>query len=68
VHDAVLADPAMWGYEALQGEDQKNRGWRQRHLRGLPNARAELLLIRIATNMAMIVRCRAAEVQALLST
>jgi glucose/arabinose dehydrogenase len=42
--------------EPLHGDDQKNRGWRQHHLRGLLRARGEFLLIRIATNLGKIVR------------
>jgi transposase len=51
--------------EPLHGDDQKNRGWRQHHLRGLQKAQGEFLLIRIATNLGKIVRYRAAEVLAL---
>jgi len=51
--------------EPLHGDDQKNRGWRQHHLRGLVRARGEFLLIRIATNLGKIVRYRATELLAL---
>jgi len=51
--------------EPLHGDDQKNRGWRQHHLRGLSYARGEFLLVRIATNLAKIVRYRATELLAL---
>ncbi len=33
--------------EPLRGDDQKNRGWRQHHLRGLSKASLEFVLIRI---------------------
>jgi hypothetical protein len=51
--------------EPLHGDDQKNRGWRQHHLRGLLRARGEFLLIRITTNLGKIVRYRATELLAL---
>lgn len=51
--------------EPLHGDDQKNRGWRQHHLRGLSYARGEFFLIRIATNLAKIVRYRVTELLAL---
>jgi len=51
--------------EPLHGDDQKNRGWRQHHLRGLSKASLESVLIRIATNLGKIVRYRAAEIMAL---
>ncbi len=37
--------------EPVHGDDQKNKGWRQHHLRGIAMARGEFLLIRIATNL-----------------
>lgn len=51
--------------EPLHGDDQKNRGWKQHHLRGLSKASLEFVLIRIATNLGKIVRYRAAELMAL---
>lgn len=51
--------------EPLHGDDQKNRGWKQHHLRGLSKASLEFVLIRIATNLGKIVRYRAAEIMAL---
>ena len=42
--------------EPLHGDDQKNKGWRQHHLRGLKKASAEFILIRIATNLAKIIK------------
>ena len=51
--------------EPLHGDDQKNRGWRQHHLRGIAKARGEFLLIRIATNLGKMVRYRATEALAL---
>jgi len=51
--------------EPLHGDDQKNRGWKQRHLRGLSKASLEFVLIRITTNLGKIVSYRAAEIMAL---
>jgi len=51
--------------EPLHGDDQKNRGWKQHHLRGLSKTSLEFVLIRIATNLGKIVRYRAAEIMAL---
>jgi len=51
--------------EPLHGDDQKNRGWRQHHLRGISRAAAEFILMRVGTNLRKIVRYRAAEVLAL---
>lgn len=51
--------------EPLHGDDQKNRGWKQHHLRGLSKASLEFVLIRIATNLGKIVRYRAAAIMAL---
>ncbi len=50
--------------EPVHGDDQKNRGWRQHHLRGLRKASAEFLLIRIATNVRKIARYRPQEMLA----
>ena len=47
--------------EPLHGDDQKNKGWRQHHLRGLAKATGEFLLIRIATNLAKIIKYRSDE-------
>jgi transposase len=51
--------------EPLHGDDQKNRGWKQHHLRGLSKASLEFVLIRIATNLGKIVRYRAGAIMAL---
>jgi len=47
--------------EPVHGDDQKNRGWRQHHLRGLLKAAGEFALIRIATNLRKIVQYRSHE-------
>ena len=51
--------------EPLHGDDQKNRGWKQHHLRGLAKASLEFLLIRIATNLGKMVRYKAVAIMAL---
>ena len=48
----------------MHGDDQKNKGWVQHHLRGLKKAGAEFFLIRIATNLGSIVKYRNKEVLA----
>jgi len=50
--------------EPTHGDDQKNRGWRQHHLRGLEKATAEFTLIRIAANLGKIIKYRADEMLA----
>ena len=50
--------------EPLHGDDQKNKGWKQHHLRGLAKATGEFLLMRIATNLGKIVRYRSPEILA----
>jgi hypothetical protein len=47
--------------EPLHGDDQKNNGWIQHHLRGLEKATGEFLLIRIATNLAKIIKYKSDE-------
>lgn len=47
--------------EPVHGDDQKNKGWIQHHLRGLKKAKGEFLLIRIATNLGKIVKFRTCE-------
>lgn len=51
--------------EPLHGDDQKNKGWTQHHLRGKPNAALEFVLVRIATNLGKIVRYRAMRLMAI---
>lgn len=51
--------------EPVHGDDQKNKGWTQHHLRGMAKARGEFLLIRIATNLAKIIKYRSPEILAL---
>lgn len=48
--------------EPIHGDDQKNKGWIQHHLRGFKKAKGEFLLMRIATNLAIIVKHRPKEV------
>lgn len=48
--------------EPLHGDDQKNKGWRQHHLRGLEKATGEFILVRIATNLAKIIKYKSDEV------
>lgn len=42
--------------EPVHGDDQKNKGWIQHHLRGIIKASGEFLLMRIATNLALMVK------------
>jgi transposase len=51
--------------EPVHGDDQKNRGWRQHHLRHMAKAAGEFVLIRIATNLRKIVKYRSQEFLAL---
>ena len=51
--------------EPLHGDDQKNKGWKQHHLRGLARVAGEFLLIRIATNLGKMVRNRSPEILAM---
>lgn len=48
--------------EPVHGDDQKNKGWIQHHLRGYNKASAEFLLIRIATNLSLMVKHRRREI------
>jgi len=48
--------------EPTYGNDQKNLGWRQHHLRGLKKAAAEFMLIRIGTNIKKIASYRPKEI------
>ena len=47
--------------ESNHGHDQKNLGWRQHHLRSLPKATLEFLLLRLAGNIGKIARYKAHE-------
>ena len=44
--------------ETVHWDDQKNKEWIQHHLRGFEKASAEFVLIRIATNLALMVKHR----------
>jgi hypothetical protein len=55
-----------WIAEPNHGDDQKNRGWKQHHLRGLFKASREFLLIKIGTNLRKIVKYRRVEVLGLI--
>ncbi len=50
--------------EPVHGDDQKNKGWIQHHLRGFKKASAEFVLMRIATNLALMIRHREKEILA----
>ena len=50
--------------EPVHGDDQKNKGWIQHHLRGFEKASAEFVLMRIATNLALMVKHREKEILA----
>ncbi len=50
--------------EPIHGDDQKNKGWIQHHLRGIKKATAEFTLIRIATNLALMIKHREKEILA----
>lgn len=50
--------------EPVHGDDQKNKGWIQHHLRGLMKAAGEFLLMRIATNLALMVKYRGPDILA----
>ena len=51
--------------ESYHGHDQKNLGWRQHRLRGLPKATLEFQLLRLAGNIGKIARYKARELLAL---
>jgi len=50
--------------EPVHGDDQKNKGWIQHHLRGLMKTTGEFLLMRIATNLALMVKYRGPDILA----
>lgn len=51
--------------EPVHGDDQKNKGWKQHHLRGLEKATGEFILIRIATNLGKIIKFKSNEMLSL---
>ena len=51
--------------EPPHGDDQKNKGWNQHHLRGLEKATGEFILIRIATDLAKIIKYKSEELRSL---
>jgi transposase len=51
--------------EPVNGDDQKNRGWRQHHLRGKAKASLEFMLIRVTSNLGKIIKYRATELLAM---
>ena len=51
--------------EAVHGNDQRNKGWRQHLLRGKAKASLEFMLVRIGANLGKIVAYRSREVLAL---
>jgi len=51
--------------EPGHGDDQKNRKWKQHHLRGLEKATAEFVLVRIAANLAKIIKFKTDELLAM---
>ena len=50
--------------ESVHRDDQKNKGWIQHHLRGFKKASAEFVLVRIATNLALMIKHRDKEILA----
>ena len=50
--------------EPTHGDDQKNKSWRQHHLRGLKKAKLEFQLMRIVSNIAKMIRYRTPEILA----
>ena len=40
--------------EPVHGDDQKNKGWKQHHLRGAAKAAMEFVLMRISTNLGIM--------------
>ena len=51
--------------EPVHGDDQKNKGWIQHHLRSLEKVTGEFLLMRIATNLGKIVKFRTPQMLAM---
>ena len=54
----------QWLIESLHGDDQRNKGWIQHHLRSFIKAAGEFLLMRIATNLGCIIKHRSDKVLA----
>jgi len=50
--------------EPVHEYNQKNKGWIRHHLRGFKKASAEFVLMRIATNLSLMVKHREKEVLA----
>jgi transposase len=50
--------------EPAHGNDQKNRNWKQHHLRGLKKAELEFILIRIGSNLSKIIKYKASQMLA----
>ncbi len=50
--------------EPVHGDDQRNKGWIQHHLRGIEKASTEFVLMRIATNLSLMVKHREKEILA----
>ena len=48
--------------EPVHGDDQKNKGWTQHHLRGTFKAAMEFILIRIATNLGIMIKHKRNEI------
>ena len=51
--------------EPGHGDDQKNRKWKQHHLRGLEKATGEFVLVRIAANLGKIIKFKTDELLAM---
>ena len=54
-----------WIVECPHGNDQKNMGWIQHHLRGLAKASLEFSLIRISSNIGKIAKYKSNEILAM---
>ena len=48
--------------EPVHGDDQKNRGWKQHHLRGAFKTAMEFILIRITTNLGIMIKHKRNEI------
>ena len=54
--------------EPGHGDDQKNRKWKQHHLRGKEKATAEFVLVRIAANLGKLIKLKTDELLAMQDT